>query len=593
MQTPMDTIKNIPLRTFVLLYKSSPKCVVLASAIVLLIGILPSINILVTIRLIDVVANILQNHTHFEYRLLLSTLLLWGALLFFAHVFLGILSSLQTIIAEQFSTNIITRLAIKLTKVKNLNFFENKDHTIKLNAIHNGLYIRPLNYVSNLFFNLQRIIGLISLFGILFSISIYLPFIMIFATVPCMFITNHVAKKHSASIDKLQDQKESMQNYLYSGLDIQKNKDNLLFSFVFNFYHKFIENKELYINHFVKIAQKNLMLTIYTDILTTILSVALFFLMVFIILSKSIGVGAIAGYIQAFSYTEQQLQDLSFYGKWFFTINKYFENYFYILDYKTPKLESQIRLEEKIHSITFENISFSYSNSKPIFENFNLSLSTNKIYALVGRNASGKSTLINLLLGFYTPNSGQIIINNKYPLQDLELNSYHQQMSAIFQDFSLYAGYSIDDNLFMQNNITKEQLKQKREILKSFDENFQNCLNDCNNTLFGAQYNGVDFSLGQKQRIATMRAFLKPSNCIVLDEPSSAIDPIMEKEFLDFIFKKSQSKMALIITHRMNSVKQADEIIVLDQGKLIEQGNFETLMKKQGLFYELFLKQQY
>ncbi|MGL2528612.1 ATP-binding cassette domain-containing protein [Helicobacter pylori] len=589
----MDTIKNIPLRTFVLLYKSSPKYVVLASAIVLLIGILPSINILVTIRLIDVVANILQNHTHFEYRLLLSTLLLWGALLFFAHVFLGILSSLQTIIAEQFSTNIITRLAIKLTKVKNLNFFENKDHTIKLNAIHNGLYIRPLNYVSNLFFNLQRIIGLISLFGILFSISIYLPFIMIFATVPCMFITNHIAKKHSASIDKLQDQKESMQNYLYSGLDIQKNKDNLLFSFVFNFYHKFIENKELYINHFVKIAQKNLMLTIYTDILTTILSVALFFLMVFIILSKSIGVGAIAGYIQAFSYTEQQLQDLSFYGKWFFTINKYFENYFYILDYKTLKLESQIRLEEKIHSITFENISFSYSNSKPIFENFNLSLSTNKIYALVGRNASGKSTLINLLLGFYTPNSGQIIINNKYPLQDLELNSYHQQMSAIFQDFSLYAGYSIDDNLFMQNNITKEQLKQKREILKSFDENFQNCLNDCNNTLFGAQYNGVDFSLGQKQRIATMRAFLKPSNCIVLDEPSSAIDPIMEKEFLDFIFKKSQSKMALIITHRMNSVKQADEIIVLDQGKLIEQGNFETLMKKQGLFYELFLKQQY
>ncbi|GAA8324061.1 ABC transporter ATP-binding protein [Helicobacter pylori] len=587
----MDTIKNIPLRTFVLLYKSSPKYVVLASVIVLLIGILPSINILV--RLIDVVANILQNHTHFEYRLLLSTLLLWGALLFFTHVFLGILSSLQTIIAEQFSTNIITRLAIKLTKVKNLNFFENKDHTIKLNAIHNGLYIRPLNYVSNLFFNLQRIIGLISLFGILFSISIYLPFIMIFATVPCMFITNHIAKKHSASIDKLQDQKESMQNYLYSGLDIQKNKDNLLFSFVFNFYHKFIENKELYINHFVKIAQKNLMLTIYTDILTTILSVALFFLMVFIILSKSIGVGVIAGYIQAFSYTEQQLQDLSFYGKWFFTINKYFENYFYILDYKTPKLESQIRLEEKIHSITFENISFSYSNSKPIFENFNLSLSANKIYALVGRNASGKSTLINLLLGFYTPNSGQIIINNKYPLQDLELNSYHQQMSAIFQDFSLYAGYSIDDNLFMQNNITKEQLKQKREILKSFDENFQNCLNDCNNTLFGAQYNGVDFSLGQKQRIATMRAFLKPSNCIVLDEPSSAIDPIMEKEFLDFIFKKSQSKMALIITHRMNSVKQADEIIVLDQGKLIEQGNFETLMKKQGLFYELFLKQQY
>ncbi|EJB43174.1 ABC transporter family protein [Helicobacter pylori Hp A-9] len=521
MQTPMDTIKNIPLRTFILLYKSSPKCVVLASVIVLLIGILPSINILVMIRLIDIVVNLLQNHTHFEYSLLLPTLILWGALLFLTHVFSGISSSLQTIIAEQFSINIITQLANKLTKVKNLNFFENKDHTIKLNAIHNGLYIRPLNYVSNLFFNLQRIIGLISLFGILFSISIYLPFIMIFATVPCMFITNHIAKKHSASIDKLQDQKESIQNYLYSGLDNQKNKDNLLFNFMLNFHHKFIENKELYINHFVKIAQKNLMLTIYADILTTILSVALFFLMVFIILSKSIGVGAIAGYIQAFSSTEQQLQDLSFYGKWFFAINKYFENYFCILDYKTPKPETQIRLEEKIHSITFENVSFSYPNSKLIFENFNLSLHSDKIYALVGRNASGKSTLIKLLLGFYIPNSGQIIINNKYSLQDLELNSYHRQMSAVFQDFSLYAGYSINDNLFMQNNPTREQLKQKREMLKSFDENFQNCLNYCNNTLFGVQYNGIDFSLGQKQRIATIRAFLKPSHCVVLDEPSS------------------------------------------------------------------------
>ncbi len=159
----------------------------------------------------------------------------------------------------------------KLTQVKNLNFFENKDHTIKLNTIHNGLHIRPLNYVSNLFFNLQRIIGLVSLFGILFSISIYLPFIMIFATMPCILISNHIAKKHSASVDKLQDQKESMQNYLYSGLDNQKNKDNLLFNFMLNFHHKFIETKELYLNHFVKVAQKNLIFTICADVLTTIL----------------------------------------------------------------------------------------------------------------------------------------------------------------------------------------------------------------------------------------------------------------------------------------------------------------------------------
>ncbi|GAA7481129.1 hypothetical protein MMM103_04940 [Helicobacter pylori] len=116
--------------------------------------------------------------------------------------------------------------------------------------------------------------------------------------------------------------------------------------------------------------------------------------------------------------------------------------------------------------------------------------------------------------------------------------------------------------------------------------------NNKDNLLFNFMLN-FHHSLGQKQRIATIRAFLKPNHCVVLDEPSSAIDPIIEKEFLDFIFKQSQSKMALIITHRMGSARQANEIIVLDKGKLIEQGNFETLIKKQGLFYELFLKQQY
>ncbi|GAA8658586.1 hypothetical protein HpBT335_07380 [Helicobacter pylori] len=138
--------------------------------------------------------------------------------------------------------------------------------------------------------------------------------------------------------------------------------------------------------------------------------------MVFIILSKSIGVGAIAGYIQAFSSTGQQLQDLSFYGKWFFAINKYFENYFCILDHKTPKPETQIKLEEKIHSITFENVSFSYPNSKLIFENFNLSLHSDKIYALVGKNASGKTTLIKLLLGFYIPVKLLSITNTRYKI---------------------------------------------------------------------------------------------------------------------------------------------------------------------------------
>ncbi|WP_162982921.1 ABC transporter ATP-binding protein [Helicobacter sp. L8] len=297
--------------------------------------------------------------------------------------------------------------------------------------------------------------------------------------------------------------------------------------------------------------------------------------------------GAVVGYIQAFNMANQQLNDLALFGRWFFVINTYFENYFKLLDNQVEKKQV---LKEAITHICFKDVCFSYPNKpKPVLHKINYTFSVSKIYAIVGKNASGKSTLIKLLMGFYTPSSGEIIINHQYSLKNLDLKSYRQQLSAIFQDFSFYTGYSLENNIFMQAQPSPAQLtcqehalallKPARQLLAQFGKD-----------ILGSQCNGQDFSGGQKQSLATLRAFLKPNSCIILDELSSAIDPIAQKDFLDSIFAMLEDKMAILITHHITSTKNAHEILVLEEWHLVQQGNFNTLLSQKGLFAKLYME---
>jgi ATP-binding cassette subfamily B protein len=242
--------------------------------------------------------------------------------------------------------------------------------------------------------------------------------------------------------------------------------------------------------------------------------------------------------------------------------------------------------------ITFKNVSFTYPGQiAAVFENLNLEIKAGEHIALVGENGAGKSTLIKLLLRFYLPTSGQILVDGQ-DLQAITIESWYVQLATLFQDFNQYP-LSIAENIEIgrSNQKVDTTLLQKASKFGSVDELVKGYKHGWETVLDSSFEKGVEPSGGQWQRVALARAFYRNANMIILDEPTSAIDAKAEYDIFNNIFKHYKDKTALIVSHRFSTVRRADRIVVLDSGKIIEQGSHKELMRKGGLYHELFSKQ--
>lgn len=272
------------------------------------------------------------------------------------------------------------------------------------------------------------------------------------------------------------------------------------------------------------------------------------------------------------------------------------DSYFHLIE-QIPKVRdtdsAQRLIAKKAPSIEFVNVSFSYpKQSTPIFTDLNLMFKSGEHVALVGENGAGKSTLIKLLLRFYTPDSGHILING-IDLQSLSLHSWYDQVATLFQEFNTYP-LTIKENIEIGRSGQKEDQKllDKAADFGGVSELVQNYEHGWKTVLDSSFSTGVEPSGGQWQRVALSRAFYRQANVLILDEPTSAIDARAEYDIFNKIFEHYKNKTALIVSHRFSTVRRADRIVVLEHGKIVEQGSHQDLMKqKSGLYYDLFTKQ--
>jgi ATP-binding cassette subfamily B protein len=270
------------------------------------------------------------------------------------------------------------------------------------------------------------------------------------------------------------------------------------------------------------------------------------------------------------------------------------DTYFELID-KQPRIvdfERPIILEDKAPSIVFEDVSFAYSEKdSPVFENLNIEINAGEHVALVGENGAGKSTLIKLLLRFYVPTKGKILING-YNLNEIAIESWYKGLATLFQDFNHYP-LTISENIEIGRSnaaIDKTKLEQSAKF-GSVDQLIKNYEHGWDTVLDSSFEKGVEPSGGQWQRVALARAFYRNAEMIILDEPTSAIDAKAEYDIFNNIFKQFNKKTALIVSHRFSTVRRADRIIVLEHGKVIETGSHKQLLKNKGLYHELFTKQ--
>lgn len=242
--------------------------------------------------------------------------------------------------------------------------------------------------------------------------------------------------------------------------------------------------------------------------------------------------------------------------------------------------------------IVFEDVTFTYPRqTAPVFKNFSLTLKPGEHVALVGENGAGKSTLIKLLLRFYKPDSGRILVNGR-DLNLITTESWYEQIATLFQNFNEYP-LSIAENIQIGRSTKKpdQALLEKAADFGGVDNLVEKYKHGWDTVLDSSFKKGVEPSGGQWQRVALSRAFYRQANVLILDEPTSAIDAKAEYEIFNKIFDHYQDKTTLIVSHRFSTVRRADRILVLDNGEIVEQGSHQSLMKQAGLYHELFTKQ--
>ena len=248
--------------------------------------------------------------------------------------------------------------------------------------------------------------------------------------------------------------------------------------------------------------------------------------------------------------------------------------------------EKALKIEKMTGHIVFENVSFSYKDT-PVIKNFSLDIKPGQKVALVGPSGSGKSTITNLLLRFYDIREGKLTIDG-VAISKYSSASYRDHIGVVLQDPFLFSG-SIRDNIaYAKKGATRNEV-ERAAAMANVDE-FVSSLEDGYDTIIGE--NGTSLSGGQKQRLAIARAILKNPSVLILDEATSALDTVSEFLVQTALDNLMNNKTTIIIAHRLSTIRNADVIVVMDGGEIVQMGSHKELMSNPGVYQELYTAQQ-
>lgn len=262
------------------------------------------------------------------------------------------------------------------------------------------------------------------------------------------------------------------------------------------------------------------------------------------------------------------------------------ERVFAVLEEQNEEMSGIPLREEEEAAVSFRNVRFSYQPGHPVIRDFTLEIPAGKTIALVGATGSGKTTIVNLLMRFYDTDSGEIRINGQ-DISKVSRESLRREVAIVLQDTVLFSDTVRNNLKYAKEDVTQEQMEQAvemsrcRELISMLPQGYD--------TMLTASGSGI--SQGQRQLLAIARAFVADPKILILDEATSNVDTRTEKAIQSAMQLVMKNRTGIVIAHRLSTIRDADRIVVMDQGQIVESGSHEELLALGGKYYELYMTQ--
>lgn len=469
--------------------------------------------------------------------------------------------------------------------------FEDSEFYDKLTQARREASSRPLSLVNRTFGLVQNAISLASYSVLLFAFSPWAVVILIVAGLPSFF----AEAKFSGDAFRLfrwRSPDTRMQLYLET---VIAREDGVKEVKLFQLGPRLLQR---YRDIFTKLFVEDRKLTLRRDtwgfLLGLVSTGALYGAYVWIIITtiaSVITLGAMTMYLVLFRQGQAAVSAILMSVSGMYEDNLYLSNLYEYLEQPVPVRRGQsVRGPDPERGLQFENVSFTYAGAKQkALSNISLQIKPGESLALVGENGSGKTTLIKLLTRLYDPTEGRILLDG-LDLQEWDVEALRQRIGVIFQDFGRYQ-FTVGENIGAGDvRYIDDKERWKKAAVTGLAAPFIEDMPDSYDTQLGRWFKGGrELSGGQWQKIALSRAFMRSdADILVLDEPTAAMDASSEAEVFKHFRNASGSKMTILISHRFSTVRAAEKIIVIHQGRILERGNHESLLAEGGQYAHLF-----
>ncbi|MCJ7839766.1 ABC transporter ATP-binding protein/permease [Lederbergia sp. NSJ-179] len=531
-----------------------------------------------------------------DFRQVILSLLPW-VLIFIGAMFIKhTTNAIQPYISKQLqekTSSILNNHIFEKAVALDLRSFESEKYYNQLENAKRATNNQLTSAIEGIGFLLGHLVELIVIIFAIYKVGVVPALLLVIGSVP-LIITNIQANREFVRVNYQQSPlKRKFQYWLNLSTSRATAAELRLFELGSFFLKKWKEVSDQLIGELLQARKQTAFKSIKGTILLIMILSMMIIATVYSTMNGNITVGAFVAFIYMLNRYQQAMQLISYYGE---MLSDFFFQFQYVPKFLQDGIEERSSGNKAPaiirEGIVFENVHFSYpGSSKPALKNIHLHIAVGEKVAIVGENGAGKSTLALLLLGLYEPTKGRILVDGM-DLKDIHPAIWRKKAAAVFQNFVKYQLSAQENIAFGDMNHFTDAEKLHHSAQQSGIDQVLSQLPYGYQTLLGREYeNSKDLSGGEWQKVAIARAYFKEADILVLDEPTAALDAQSEYEVYKQFSQVAAGKTTMLISHRLGSAKLADKIIHLQAGELVETGNHEELIARQGLYADLYRQQ--